>query len=381
MSYTRFLFVTCLCLQLLFILGCSSSGNGAEGGRKGPLKFPVEVTTVAGRQSELVVRAVGSVEAFEIVPVTARVAGVVQRIAFKEGDRVTAGEALIEIEPERYDLALKSAEAAFEKAKATLREVDAGLARRTDIQGKNPGFVSAEDLDNWQTRALGARADSAQAAANLDLAKLNYKDSRVPAPVSGVIQSRVARTGQYLQVGTVIATMVRRDPLLLKFSVPANEAQALRPGLEATFTVRNNSDTLHAKITAVAESADPTTRMIAVTAEVVDEAPEDLRPGIFAEVTVLLGESKQLPVIPQVSIRPSEKGFLAYVVDDSVARERILTLGMQTQDGMVEVMGGVVEGERLIVRGAEALTDGAMIRIMSGEAKSATKNDSSGAKS
>ncbi len=381
MLYARILFILCVCLQSFFIWGCSSSGNGGDGRRKPPLKFPVEVTTVAGRQSELVIRAVGSVEAFEIVPVTARVAGVVQRIAFKEGDRVKAGEALIEIEPERYELALKSAEAAFEKAKATLREVDAGLTRRTDIQGKNPGFVSAEDLDNWQTRALGARADSAQAAANLDLAKLNYKDSRVPAPVSGLIQARIARTGQYLQVGTVIATMVRRDPLLLKFSVPANEAQALKPGLDAKFTVRDNSDTLHAKITAVAESADPTTRMIAVTAEVVDEAPEDLRPGIFAEVTVLLGESKQLPVIPQVSIRPSEKGFLAFVVDDSVARERVLTLGMQTQDGMVEVMGGVVEGEKLIVRGAEALTDGAAIRIMSGDAKTGTKSDSVGVKS
>lgn len=364
----------------LLAIGCSSGGS-AEGVRKPPLKFPVEVTMVAGRQSELVVHAVGSVEAFEIVPVTARVAGVVQRIAFKEGDRVKAGEALIEIEPERYELALKSAEAAFEKAKATLREVEAGLARRTDIQGKNPGFVSAEDLDNWQTRALGARADSAQAAANLELAKLNYKDSRVPAPVSGLIQSRIARTGQYLQVGTVIATMVRRDPLLLKFAVPANEAQALKPGLDASFKVRENSVILRAKITAVAESADPSTRMIAVTAEIVDDAPADLRPGIFAEITVLLGESKQLPVIPQVSIRPSEKGFIAFVVEDSVARERILTLGMQTQDGMVEVMDGVVEGERLVVRGAEALSDGAAIRIMSGEGKSAAKGDSTGVKS
>lgn len=361
--------------------GCSSSGAKPDGARKGPLKFPVEVMTVSGRQSELSVKAVGSVEAFEIVPVTARVAGVVQRVAFKEGDHVRTGEGLIEIEPERYELALKSAEAAYEKAKASLREVEAGLARRTDIQGKNPGFVSAEDLDNWQTRALAARADSAAAAANFDLAKLNYRDSRVPAPVSGVIQSRIARTGQYLQVGTVIATMVRRDPLLLKFSVPAHEAQSLKPGLNVLFNVRESSDTLHAEVTAVAESADPETRMLAITAKVKDDTVSTLRPGVFAEVTVLLGEAKQLPVIPQVSIRPSEKGFLAYVAEDSVARERVLKLGLQTQDGMVEVLDGIRAGERLVVRGAEALSDGAAIRIVQTGSQSAAKPDSAGAHS
>ncbi|MBK6765689.1 MAG: efflux RND transporter periplasmic adaptor subunit [bacterium] len=347
---------------------------------RGPLKFPVEVLPVAARESELMVKAVGSVEAFEIVPVTARVAGVVQRIAFKEGDRVRAGEGLIEIEPERYELALKTAEAAYDKAKATLREVELGLARRTDIQGKNPGFVSAEELDNWQTRALAARADSAAAAANVDLAELNYRDSRVPAPVSGVIQSRLARTGQYLQIGTVIATMIRRDPLLLKFSVPAHEAQALVPGLAVLFTVRESSDTLRAEVTAVAESADPETRMLAVTAEVKEDIVGLLRPGIFAEVSVLLGEAKQLPVIPQVSIRPSERGFLAYVIQDSVAHERVLKLGLQTQDGMVEVISGIAAGERLVVRGAEALFEGAAIRVVPVNTQSA-KPDSGGAHS
>lgn len=372
MTYAAKLFIFA---PILFsIIGCSSGGS-AQTGKRPPLAFPIEVETVSSRQADLVVHAVGSVEAFEIVPVTARVGGTVQSVKFREGESVRAGESLVDIELERYELALKSAEAAYDKSKANLREIEAGLARRVDIQGNNPGFVSAEELDSWQTRAQSARADSSQAAANLELARLNYRDARVPAPVSGVIQSRIVRTGQYLQVGATIATMVRRDPLLLKFTVPVQEAASISRGLEVQFTVSGVTDTLRAKVTAVSESADPQTRMVDVTAEVTPESAENLQPGAFAEVTVVLGETKQLPVIPQVSIRPSERGFLAFVVGDSVAHERVLKLGLQTHDGRVEVKEGLNEGEILVVRGAEALSEGSRVRIVSGQSQSQAKTD------
>ena len=113
------------------------------------------------------------------------------------------------------------------------------------------------------------------------------------------------------------------------------------------------------------ESADPATRMVSIVAEITDPQQDLLCPGAFAEVTVLLGESLDLPVIPQISIRPSERGFLAFVVVDSVAHERILTLGLQSSDGNVEVRDGLRGGETIVVRGAEALRDGTPVRIVS----------------
>jgi len=336
------------------------------------MKFPVEVATVATRSGNLVVQAVGSIEAFEIVQVTARVTGAVQKINFKEGETVKAGDPLVEIEPERFELAVLSAEAAYERAKAARREAQAGLARRIDIQGKNPGFVSPEDMDSWQTKAQSAQADSIEASANLELARLNKRDAYAPAPVSGVVQSRNVRTGEYILAGALIATMIRRDPLLLRFSVPDQEAQRLRNGLDVTFAVRGEAQDYKAKITAVTGSADPVTRMVNVVAEINDPLKEQLRPGAFAEVTVLLGDSQSLPVIPQISIRPSEKGFLAYVVQDSVAKERVLSLGLQSPDGFVEVKNGIKNGEKIVIRGAEALTDGAAVRVIApGDSSSA----------
>lgn len=354
-----------LSLALVFGAGCTKEDKAAPVARRGGgLRFPVEVAQVSARGGQLVINAVGSVEAFETVQVTARVSGAVQKVRFKEGDFVKAGEPLAEIQPERFELAVRGAEAAFDKAKATLRETQAGLARRVDIQSRNPGFVSSEDLQDWQTRALAAEADSTQAAANLELARLNFRDAHIPAPVTGTIQSRIVQTGQYVQAGTLIATMLRRDPLLLRFTVSDQDAQRLQTGLTVGFTVRDDAVEHQARISAVAESADPTTRLVNIVAEVAQDDHESLRPGAFAEVTILLGESQYLPVIPQIAIRPSERGFLAFVVRDSTAHERVLTLGLQSPDGYVEVRDGLASGETIVVRGAEALTDGAAIRIV-----------------
>jgi membrane fusion protein (multidrug efflux system)/multidrug efflux system membrane fusion protein len=103
--------------------------------------------------------------------------------------------------------------------------------------------------------------------------------------------------------------------------------------------------------------------MVAVTAQVDDPRRSELRPGSFAQVTVPIGAATKAPVIPETAVRPSERGFLAYVVEGDVARERELSLGLRTADGRVEVRSGVKPGERLVVRGGEALRDGAKVRV------------------
>jgi membrane fusion protein, multidrug efflux system len=133
--------------------------------------------------------------------------------------------------------------------------------------------------------------------------------------------------------------------------------------MRARFTVRDSSRRYTALLTHVAASADSTSRMVAITAQVDDKERGSLRPGSFAQVTVPVGSTVESPVIPQVAVRPSERGFLAFVVEGDVARERELQLGLSTDDGRVEVKSGVQAGERLVVRGAEALRDGAKVRV------------------
>ena len=162
---------------------------------------------------------------------------------------------------------------------------------------------------------------------------------------------------------TVLATLVRRDPLLLRFRVPERDAARIKPGQQATFRVREDSREFTAKVVHVAESADDTSRLVDITANIDDPSDHALRPGSFAEITVPVSSPGEAPVIPVGAVRPSERGFLAYVVEGDKAVERILTLGMRSADGRVEVLSGLKGGEMLVVRGSEALSNGVTVRI------------------
>ncbi|MGK4003410.1 efflux RND transporter periplasmic adaptor subunit [Sorangium sp. So ce1036] len=334
-----------------------------QGRRQGKqaMSFPVEVVPVTAERVEYAVPAVGTVDAFEQVQLTARVAGVVEAVRFMEGDEVKAGQVLVEIDPARYNLAVRAARATLDRVTAAQAEAAAGLERR-EAEGAE-GVFSKEEIASWRSKAATTAAQVAEAKVAVDQALLNLRDAYVRAPIQGKIQTRTVQTGQHVAVGTVLATLLRRDPLLLRFQIPASDAPRVRPGMEARFTVKGDARTFTAKLTHVADAADPATRMVAVTGEVQGEGKDALRPGTFAEVTVPVGASGDAPVIPLTAVRPSERGFLAYVVDGDVARERVLSLGLRTANGRVEVMSGLSVGERLVVRGAEALRDGAKVRV------------------
>jgi multidrug efflux system membrane fusion protein len=336
--------------------------GGAQGGRKS-MEFPVEVQPVESRRVEYTVTAVGSLDAFERVAVTSRVAGAVERVLFTEGQLVQKGQALVEVEPERYRLAVESAEATLQKALAAKAEAEAGYERRQSASAKNPGLIRGEEIETWRTKVQSTAAEVAQAQSAVSTAKLNLRDAFVRAPVAGIIQTRTVETGQYVPVGTVLATLVRRDPLLLRFQVPEQDATPLRSGMIVRFSVAEDQAQHEARITHVAAAANQASRMVDVTSNVVNANRPELRPGAFARVTVPVGATRDAPVVPQTAIRPSEKGFLAFIVKNGAAEQRILTLGMRTADGQVEVKNGLAAGETLVIRGAEALRDGAKVKV------------------
>jgi len=354
-----------LVVLLLTLAACKQDGGskgGAPGGRRGPMEFPVEIQAVEVRDIPYEVHADGSIDVFERVQVSARVAGVVEKLAFREGDTVKAGQTLATIDPDRYDLAARQAAAAITRAKATLRDAEASLARRKSADAERPGLVPAEEIASWETKVDQARADVADKTIAAERARLDRRDAYVRAPIAGVVQSRDVATGAYAQPGTLLATLVQREPLLLRFDVEENEAARIAPGADVTFTVESDDQVWNARVRHVAEVADPKSRLVRVTAEVSSAGREALRAGGFAQVVVPIGGHSRAPVIPELAIRPSERGFLVFVVTDGVAHERIIELGLRTADGRVEVKQGLEAGEQLVVRGAEALREGAKVR-------------------
>ena len=350
-----------LCVVLLAACKPTEKPPAGGGPPKEAMRFPVEVAPVEARRVEYSLSAVGALEAFERVLVTARVPGAIDAVHFQEGTEVKARDLLVEIETRRYAVAERSARAAVVRAKAVSAEAASGVKRREDAEKESAGVVPAEELGTWRSRVRTAAADIQAASAALERAKLDLEDARVTAPIDGTIQSRTAEPGQYVQAGAVLATLVRDRPLLVRFQVPEGDAMHVHKDLHVALRAAGAAQDRDARVTWVAAESDPTTRLVAVRAEVGN--PEGLRPGTFADVTIPVAGPPRSPVVPQTAVRPSERGFLAFVVKDGVAEERVLTLGLRTADGRIEVRSGLTEGEALVVHGAEALRPGAPVVV------------------
>jgi multidrug efflux system membrane fusion protein len=346
----------------------ASSGAAGAGGKGGKgsksLEYAVEVAPVELRQVGYVVTAPGAIQAFEQVQVTARVGGALDKVAFSEGQAVKSGQVLAVIEVDRYQVAVDQAKAAVDKASATEQQAEAQLARRQASNTEHPGLVAGEEVATFQTAVQTAKADVQAAKESQRVSELNLRDAYVRAPMAGVIQTRTVETGQYLQPGAVLATLLQRDPLLLKFSVTEADAPRITPGMIANLTLRESVRTYPAKITLVSGAADPASHLVAVTAEVDDKEHKYwLRPGVFCDVAIPVGATRQSAVVPEIAIRATERGFLGYTIDGTTAHEHVLQLGMHTANGYVEVTQGLSAGDLLVVLGGEPLSDGVTVKI------------------
>ncbi|MCC6572351.1 MAG: efflux RND transporter periplasmic adaptor subunit [Planctomycetes bacterium] len=375
---------------LLLLAACKGGGEGGsqQKGAGKKLEYPVETEEVKGRRVEYTVYAVGSLEAFEEVYVIARVPGIVRDVLFKEGDviafkrnekgDITERPILVKLDDERFINAANTAKAELDKMTAQKTEAEAALDRRLKANATakdKPPIYSEEDIKSFTTKVAIAVAEADSARSRHDKAMLDLADTEIRAPVEGIIQSRTIKTNQQVQAGTVVATLVRRDPLLLRFAVPEGDATRTKTADVAKFTLRDSVTEYEAKIIFVNAQADSRTRMVEMIAQVQGDT-KALKPGAFAQIKIPVGANENAPSVPQTAVRPSDRGFLAFVVQNGVAKERVLKLGLRTEDGRVEVLDGIKIGEKVVVRGAEALRDGAQVKEGGGAPK-----DGSGAMS
>ncbi len=359
-------------LGISVVVACSHKADApaATTGKRGAagkgVAFPVEAIKVTADPHTVDIQAPGVVDAFEHVQITARVSGVIDKVTFVEGQDVKVGQVMAYIDSRRYSLSVSSAKAALEGATAAAADAEASLNRRKGASESNPGVIAAEELETYQTKLRTAQASVDVAKEALKLAQLNLDDSNLKTPVAGTVQTRSVETGQYVQAGTVVATLLQRDPMLLHFNVTTSEAPRLKVGMPVEFTLKDSQTRYTGKITLIAGAADAESRLIPATAQIDTQDSHQfwLRPGSFAQVEVKMPSTRAFVMIPQTAARPSERGFLAYVIVGDVAHEHTLQLGLHTPEGMVEVKSGLNAGDMLVTRGVEALTDGTKVKVV-----------------
>jgi RND family efflux transporter MFP subunit len=341
-------------LALLTLDGCGGAG-GATTAKPARPALPVRIAPVAVQEVVYQIKALGSLEAQELVQVTAEVEGAASDVRFREGDRVTPHTVLMRIDPERYRLESARAEATYQKALADQHRAEADWKRREDLAKDQ--LVAPEELSRTRLEAERLAAESAAAKAAWDWARQNQRRSEVRPPAAGVINTRTVDTGQYVKMGSVLATLVDTSRLRLRFKVSEAESVRARTSGDVTFRIAALGDReFPARIYHVGDMADPTTRQVEVLAWVSN--PGELKPGFFAEVTLAAESKKSAVVVPEGAVLASEQGFVTYVVERGTARVRPVQVGLRTGTGVVEILSGVKAGETVVAEGSDRLADG-----------------------
>ena len=356
----------------LFIPACSRGQGATTGARPQRMAVMVNVAPVAVQDVVYNITAVGSLEAEEVVQVTAEVEGAVTGVNFQEGARVTPGTVLLLIDPDRYRLQVQQAEAAYKKALADAHRAQNELERREALAQEH--LVSVEDLNRARGEAERLVAEAEAARAARDIAQQNLRRAQVRAPRAGVINTKAVETGQYVRSGAVLATLVDTSRLRLRFKVSESESLRARPGQTVDFTVSAlGPREFPARIYHVSETADPQTRQVEVLAWVSN--PGVLKPGFFAEVRLASDSRKGATVVPESAVQASEQGFVSYVVKDGKASVRPVRIGLRSGTGVVEILSGLSPGDLVVVEGSDRLADGVPVQV----ARAAGGGEGSGA--
>lgn len=276
----------------------------------------------------------------EEVDLSFETSGKIVGIFFREGTLVRKGELLAKINDaplqaqlSRYEAQLKLAEARVYR-QSTLLEKDA---------------VSQEAYEQTTTELATLNAD-------IDLVKANIAQTELRAPFDGIIGLRNVSEGAYASPSTVIAKLTKISPLKIEFSVPAQYAPEIKPGMPLTFTSDGFLQTFNASVYATASMIDQDLRTF-MTRAIYPNSNGELRPGAYTRITLQLVEIPEAITIPSEALIKEMGIDKVYLYKSGKAQPQNVEIGIRT-DARVQVLEGIQPGDTLITSGTLQLRTG-----------------------
>ena len=337
------------------IIGLAALGAvlGAPAIAQGPgepvdvMVAPVESVTFVDR-----VEALGTLQANEMVEITALVTERIEAIHFDDGDKVEAGQLLIEFASSEEKAMLAEANATREEAMDELRRSEqlsaSGAASETELGLRRREYGVAD------ARARAVRAQIA--------------DREIRAPFSGAMGIRTVSVGAAVAPGDIITRLADTSVMKLDFSVPSTFLAELAPGARIEARTRAYGDAVfRGRVASIDSVVDPVTRSVLVRA-LIPKADGRLRPGLLMTVDLLFNKRRTLAVDEKAVIPDGEDNFVFVSArgEDgaAVAERRRVQIGAR-RVGEVEIVSGLSAGDEVITDGAMKLRSGQAISIRS----------------
>lgn len=347
--------------------GASASGARGRGGSRGRgvVLAPSDITRATIQPISAGIPITGTLRPLETVDVRARIEGDLTGVFVREGERVAKDQLLARFEAVAEQSSAASAQASSAAARADLAQAEWNLRQTTDLY--HAGAVSEADFRTAQQQVNAATARLAAANATRSSAALAARDTRVTAPISGVIDKKLVDVGEHLARGAAMFQIVRNSTLELAAAVPERLASGVRVGQRVAFAV--NGQNLTARVARVSPTVDPASRSVTLYVDI-DNSGGGIRGNSLATGNVLLRTVDSALVVPTSALHQgadSSQNYVYRITGGAVEQVKVALGIVDDRNGKAQVTAGLRAGDRVISGNVGTLSAGASVQVIGGD--------------
>jgi membrane fusion protein, multidrug efflux system len=335
-----------------------------------PPSVPVMVSQAEKGDINVYVTGLGTVTPLNTITVTTRVDGQLMAVMYKEGDTVTKGAPLVEIDPRPFQVQLEQAEGQLAKDQAALQNARIDLRRYEDLITKNA--VSQQILQTQRATVAQDEATIKTDEASIDSAKLNLTYCHITAPISGRIGLRLVDPGNFVSAGasTPLLVITQMEPISVIFTIPEQQVPAVRAALKAGKSLpvdamdRDGQNVIGSgALTTLDNQIDQTTGTLKIRATMPNK-DDALFPNQFVNARMLLQKKKGVTLITNAAVqRNAQTTFVYLVKNDQSVEIRNVKLGT-VDDQRSEVVSGIRPHDIVVTQGVDRLQAGSKVLPM-----------------
>ena len=332
-----------------------------------PIAVEVETLRVARGAIQPHVSAPGSLVARRVSRIGAEVRGRIEEVFVDEGDRVSVGDPLFQIDRMPYEVALRQHEAGLRLARSQRLQIESDLQRLDQLHEQ--AIVSIDQRDRMRTEVAVAKAREAQAAEAVALARHNLGQTRVTAPFSGSIAARLVDEGTTALVQPQTIVVVLHETALLEAvaNIPESQLALTRVGDPAVVHVEGLAP-IETELASVGDTIDEATRTYRVLMPI-PNADHRLKAGVFARIEIQPREIREVVLVSRDSVRSEAGHTRVLVVREGRAEAVPVRLGLSSSSH-AEVLSGLSVGDEVIVGdSAREIAPGMRVRVISKQAR------------
>ena len=365
----RILSAPIILIALIALVGCSAKKEAVTE----EAAIPVVVSIVQRSNVEQSLTYQGDIKAEFAVKVFSKIPDRIEEFYVDEGDVVNKGQPVAKIFATAIAQGVQQAEAGL----AATRAQDANLKVEFDRAARlfREGAMSKQQFDAVETQYKSAQAQVRQMEAAAASAKSSLHDATITAPIDGIVGKRYLEAGDMASPGVPLLEIVQKDRVKITVQVTETDLGKIKTNQPAKVIVKSYPDSVFkGKVSKISPILDPMTRMATVEV-IVDNSKDELKPGMFANVTIITNVLADVVTVPRLATIEKTslkriggddqvvKKYSVFTVENNKAVQRELEISYINHVN-IAVSGGVATGDTLVIEGQNNLRDGTAVSII-----------------